>query len=125
MFFLIWGFLVWFSASAIFRFTGQFFFSYENPMLLVTSYILVVPLIAVLTLPIYQWKNVNADKRLKAAVFIALPGMFIDAIVLIYFSDVFINLDTEVNGMFGSWLLWAYSLILLTGFIPGRKLTCE
>ncbi|MDQ0300594.1 hypothetical protein J2S78_003062 [Salibacterium salarium] len=121
MFFLFWGFLVWLGASAIFRFTGQFFFSLESPTLLVTSYILVVPLILILTLPVYRWKKVHSQQRLRAAILIALPGMFIDAVVLIYFSDVFVNLEARMNGMFASWLLWANSFILLTGFIPGKK----
>jgi hypothetical protein len=52
--------------------------------------------------------------------FIALPGMLIDTIVLIVFPDVFTNLSVESDRYFGSWLLWAYSLILITG-LPLKK----
>ncbi|MFC7686628.1 DUF5367 domain-containing protein [Ureibacillus sp. GCM10028918] len=121
MFFLFWGFLVWLGASAIFRLTGQFFFTPDNPVLLIVSYILVVPLILVLTLPIYRWKNVNAYQQLKAAIFIALPGMLLDTIALIFFSNIFVNLEPETDRIFGSWLLWAYSLILLSGFLSIKK----
>ena len=121
MFFLFWGFLVWLGASVMFRFTGQFFFTPDSPALLIVSYILVVPLILVLTLPIYRWKNVNAYQQLKAAIFIALPGMLLDTIALIFFSDIFVNLKPETDRIFGSWLLWAYSLILLSGFLSVKK----
>ncbi|GGB54079.1 DUF5367 domain-containing protein [Fictibacillus barbaricus] len=121
MFFLFWGFLVWLSASAIFRLTGQFFFILTSPVLLIVSYILVIPLIIVLTLPIYRWKKLNSNQQLKAAIFIALPGMLLDTIVLIFFSDIFTNLKPETDRIFGSWLLWAYSLILLSGFFYKKK----
>lgn len=59
---------------------------------------------------------------MKAAVCIALPGMLIDAIVLIYFDQVFVNLSVDTDRFFASWLMWAYSLILLTGFFNTKKL---
>ena len=121
MFFLFWGFLVWLGASAIFRLTGQFFFILNSPVLLIVSYILVIPLIIVLTLPIYRWKKLNSNQQLKAAIFIALPGMLLDTIALIFFSDIFTNLKPETDRIFGSWLLWAYSLILLSGFFFKKK----
>jgi hypothetical protein len=121
MFFLLWGLLVWLGATLIFRFGGQFFFLHDQPMLMIMSYILVVPLILVLTLPIYKWKKVTASQRIKAAIFIALPGMLIDSIVLIYFQDIFTNLSPNTDKFFASWLLWAYSLILLSGFIGNRN----
>lgn len=121
MFFLFWGFLVWLSASAIFRLTGQFFFILNSPVLLIVSYILVIPLIIVLTLPIYRWKKLNSNQQLKAAILIALPGMLLDTIVLIFFPVIFTNLKPETDRIFGSWLLWAYSLILLSGFSYKRR----
>ncbi|KAB2495520.1 DUF5367 domain-containing protein [Priestia endophytica] len=116
MFFLTWGFLVWLGATALFRFLGHFFFSLETPVLLVASYILVIPFILILTLPIYRYKQLDSYNRLKAAILIALPGMLLDVVSLIYFSDIFINLDSRMDRIFGSWLLLAYSFILLSGF---------
>jgi hypothetical protein len=120
VYFLIWGFLVWLGATLIFRFLGHFFFNPENALLLLLSYLLVVPFIFLLTYPLYKLKGLKKDERLKAAMFIALPGMFIDTIVLIVFPDVFTNLPVESDRYFGSWLLWAYSLILITG-LPLKK----
>jgi hypothetical protein len=53
--------------------------------------------------------------------FIVLPGMLIDTIVLIVFPDVFTNLSVESDRYFGSWLLWAYGLILITGISPRKE----
>ncbi|MFP3727208.1 DUF5367 domain-containing protein [Priestia filamentosa] len=121
MFFLTWGFLVWLGATALLRFLRHFFFSLENPVLLVTAYILVIPLLLILTLPIYRYKHLDPYNRLKAAILIAIPGMLFDAVSLIYFSSIFINLDSKMDGIFGSWLLLAYSVILLSGFTVGKK----
>jgi hypothetical protein len=120
MHFLIWGFLVWLGAMLIFRFFGHFFFNPENALLLLLSYLLVVPLIFLLTYPLYKLKGLKKDERLKAVIFIALPGMFIDTIVLVIFPEVFTNLPVESDRYFGSWLLWAYSWILLTG-VPLKR----
>ena len=121
-FFFLWGFLVWLGASLIFRFLGQVFFIPDNTLLIVLSFIFVVPLILVLTFPIYKLKKIQENEdRIKAAVFIALPGMLIDSVVLIYFDQVFVNLSVETDRFFASWLMWAYSLILFTGFYNNKK----
>lgn len=121
-FFLLWGFMVWLSASALFRFAGHYFFVLERPMLMIASYILVIPLIWVLTIPLFSYKKISdRTKRFQAAICIALPGMLIDAVVLLFFDNIFTNLSTELDRYFASWLLWAYSLILLTGFAKGDK----
>ncbi|SDZ39805.1 hypothetical protein SAMN05421736_111165 [Evansella caseinilytica] len=121
MFYLLWGFLVWLGATCIFRFAGHVFFAPENIMLMILAYLLVIPLILVLTLPLYKWKQLNAHEKLKAAVFIALPGMLLDVIVLIYFQTVFTNLNPDVDQYFASWLLWAYSIIIVTGFMKTKN----
>ncbi|MBM7837823.1 RsiW-degrading membrane proteinase PrsW (M82 family) [Alkalihalobacillus xiaoxiensis] len=121
MFFLIWGFLVWLGATAIFRFSGHLFFSNENLFTLGASYLLVIPLVLAITLPLYYFKNVTGEKRLKAAVFIALPGMILDVLVLLYFSQIFVNLSAEMDQYFASWLLLAYSTILITGIFSKQK----
>lgn len=121
-FFLLWGFVVWLGASALFRFTGHYFFTLDKPVLMIASYMLVIPLIWVLTIPIFSFKKIsNGMNRFQAAICIALPGMVIDAVVLLYFDRIFTNLSAELDRYFASWLLWAYALILLTGFSKGNE----
>lgn len=78
---------------------------------------LVIPIIWVVTIPIYSLKKLSDLKQIQAAICIALPGMLIDAVVLIFFETIFTNLPADLDRYFASWLLWAYSLILLTGFM--------
>ncbi|TDQ36987.1 DUF5367 domain-containing protein [Aureibacillus halotolerans] len=118
MFFLLYGFLVWLGASVIFRLAGQFFFVPGQPILLIWASVLVIPLVAVLTLPLYHKKKLNSEAQLKAAICIALPGMVLDTVVLLSFDSIFVNLDQQMDGTFGSWLLFAYSLVLVSGFLP-------
>lgn len=84
---------------------------------MIVSYGIAVPLILFVTLPLYKMKNIAGSDRLKVAVCIALPGMLIDAVVLVYFDNVFVNLPTHADRFFASWLMWAYALIVCTGFV--------
>ncbi|WP_281176712.1 DUF5367 family protein [Lysinibacillus contaminans] len=47
--------------------------------------------------------------------------MLIDAVVLLFFDKIYINLPAELDRYFASWLLLAYALILLMGFTKDRK----
>ncbi|MGE7688536.1 DUF5367 family protein [Lysinibacillus sp. NPDC097214] len=115
-FFLCWGFAIWLVASAVFRLMGHYFFILEKPLFMMTAFILVIPLIWIATIPIYSLKKIKGSERLLAAICIALPGMLIDAIVLLVFDNVFPNLSADVDRYFAAWLLLAYSLLLITGF---------
>lgn len=115
-FFLCLGFGIWLVASALFRFVGHYFFILEQPLLMIATYILAIPIVWVATIPIYSLKKTKDTERLVAAVCIVLPGMLIDAVVLLVFNNVFPNLSADLDRYFASWLLWAYSLILITGF---------
>ncbi|MFE3577535.1 DUF5367 domain-containing protein [Lysinibacillus sp. NPDC059133] len=116
-FFLCWGFAIWLVASAVFRLMGNYFFILEEPLFMIAAYILAIPLVWIATIPIYSLKKIKGTERLQAAICIALPGMLIDAVVLLVFDNVFPNLSADLDRYFASWLLWAYSLILITGFI--------
>ncbi|MGE7954174.1 DUF5367 domain-containing protein [Lysinibacillus xylanilyticus] len=122
-FFLCWGFVIWLVASAVFRLMGHYFFIPDEPFFMLSAYILVIPIIWVVTIPIYSLKKLSDSKQLQAAICIALPGMLIDAVVLLFFDTIFTNLPADLDRYFASWLLWAYSLILLTGFMKASYKT--
>jgi ACR3 family arsenite efflux pump ArsB len=116
-FFIFWGFILWLSASALFRLFGQYLLVPGDLMLFSVAIFIAIPLIAATTYPVYLWKNVKSKDRFLAAIYIALPGMLLDVFSIIYFDSVFPNLAKETVGYFGSWLLSAYSLILISGFL--------
>lgn len=113
---IAWGFLLWISATALFRLSGQIFLIPDQVFLVLSIFILAIPLIAIATYPYYYVRKISGAERLKAAVQIALPGMLLDILSIFYFAKVFPNLTNDSLPLFASWLLWAYSLILLSGF---------
>lgn len=51
---------------------------------------------------------------------IVLPGMILDTFVILFFSDALPNMPTHADAEFGSWLMWAYSSVLLYGVIKSK-----
>ncbi|WP_391559295.1 DUF5367 family protein [Robertmurraya sp.] len=113
---VVWGFLLWISATILFRFFGQLFLIPGNVVLLLITFIMAIPLISLATYPYYYLRKIPKSKRLISAVQIALPGMILDIFSIIYFKKVFSNLHIDSLPFLASWLLWAYSLILISGF---------
>jgi RsiW-degrading membrane proteinase PrsW (M82 family) len=113
---IAWGLVLWISATALFRLFGQFFLDPSKSLPIVLTFFFTIPLIAVSVLPFYYLRKIPELKRLQSAVLIALPGMILDVLSLIYFDIVFPNLTTASQPIFAAWLLWAYSLILISGF---------
>lgn len=113
---VVWGFLLWISATLLFRFFGQMFLIPGNVLLLLITFILAIPLITLATYPYYYFRKIPESKRLMSSVQIALPGMILDIFSVIYFNKVFLNLHIDSLPFFAAWLLWAYSLILFSGF---------
>lgn len=118
---IAWGFLLWISATALFRLSGQIFLIPDQVFLVLSIFILAIPLIAIATYPYYYVRKISGAERLKTAVQIALPGMLLDILSIFYFAKVFPNLTNDSLPLFASWLLWAYSLILITGFSKKNK----
>jgi hypothetical protein len=87
-----------------------------NVLLLLITFILAIPLITLATYPYYYLRKIPESKRLMSSVQIALPGMILDIFSVIYFNKVFLNLHIDSLPFFAAWLLWAYSLILISGF---------
>ena len=120
-FFPLWGFLVWLLATLIVRVSGQHFLDTDEPVIVAFLFLGTIPLIAAVTIPIYDWRKVSLHDRPTAAILMSLPGILIDSVVLLAFSSVFPNLD-DVAGIFGGWLLWAYGLVLISGLLPYNRL---
>jgi hypothetical protein len=121
LYFVGWGLLLWLVATVIFRLAGQWFLVPDNALVLGAAYYGAVPLIALVTLPLYRLFRLDADTRVRAAVLIALPGMLLDMVTTLVFDRVFPNLEAEAVGPFSSWLFWAYGLILASGFVGSRN----
>lgn len=120
-FFVGWGFLLWLIATLFFRIVGQLLLDPGVLALVVATFVLTVPLIAVAVYPAYAFRRLSREDRPPAAICVALPGMLLDVLGLAFFETIFPNLSAlsgSTDGVFGAWLLWAYGLILITGIFP-------
>ncbi len=115
-----WGFLIWLGATGALRDAGQLIFQREDQWILVVTFIATVPVIALATYPIYGLLRLKGSERVIAAALMALPGMLLDTLSVLFFTRAFPNIDPALDGVFAAWLLWAYALTLITGFWPSR-----
>ncbi|MBW4443105.1 MAG: DUF5367 domain-containing protein [Plectolyngbya sp. WJT66-NPBG17] len=122
MLFLGIGFLGWLIATIAFRFIGQYLLDPTNIALSIGLFLATPIAMFVVITGVYFWQQVKAIERPKAALLIALPGMILDAGSVLSFSSVFPNIDPNANTLFAALMLWGYSSILATGFLPQDEL---
>ncbi len=116
MFFIL-GFLIWLIATIVLRLLGQVLLDPTNVALTIAVFIGLVLLIPIM-FAIYIWSNVEIQDQPTVAMQVALPGMLLDIGSILFFPVVFPNINPAANVLFAALMLWGYSLILLSGFLP-------
>lgn len=111
------GFLIWLFATLAFRFAGQFFFITESAVLFTTLYILIIPILALLSIITFKQFKLEGLENIAGGVLLVLPGMLLDTFVIQFFGDIFPNMPDTRAAAFGSWLMWAYSTVLVTSIL--------
>lgn len=115
------GFLVWLLATLAFRLAGQFFFLTESPIILSILYVVVIPSLVFLTLFTFKKFHLSGFEKTAAGILLVLPGMLIDTFAIQFFEAIFPNMPATRAASFGSWLMWAYSIVLVTAIISGVR----
>ena len=115
IFFLIYGFILWLAGTILFILAGQYFLNPESVVLIIVSFLATIPIVAILTYPIYSIRKLDAAARKAASVQIALPGMILNVLCIAFFANIFENMMPEAGIYFGSLFLWIYSLVLISG----------
>lgn len=115
------GFFIWFLATVAFRVAGQFFFITESPVILTILYLAVIPALAFISAITFKQFRLSGLENVVAGVLLVLPGMIIDTFVIQFFDDVFPNMPASRAAAFGSWLMWAYAIVLLTSVVVGVR----
>lgn len=119
---LIWGSLVWMVVALSIRLLGHVLLSPTNPRLVAGFFVSVVPLMALVTYPVYRWFGIPHAKRGSAAALMSLPGMFLDVLLVLFAGALLPSLEQGAVVNFGAILLFGYAVVLLTGFVPpGRR----
>ncbi|NKI20998.1 DUF5367 domain-containing protein [Paenibacillus dendritiformis] len=119
--FIIWGCLVWIGATVSFRWFGGWLIQPANPGWMILFYLLTIPIVAAITLPLYRGKRAAGLNLPAAAAAIAVPGMLLDIISLNWYSSLFPSMPAASVPAFAAWLMWAYGLILLSGWAGIRR----
>ena len=118
---ILWGLSVWFAVAILIRLAGHVLLSPTNTLLLTAFFLSVIPLMLSVTYPVYWWLGLSSDAQRGAAALMALPGMFLDVLLILFAGTVFPAMATEAVVHFGAILLFGYAIVLLTGFVPLRR----
>lgn len=118
---VLWGLVVWFAVAVAIRLAGHALLSPSNPPVVFGFFVSVVPLMALVTYPIYRWFAVPPATRSAAAALMSLPGMFLDVLLVLFAETVFPEMEPGAVVNFGAILLFGYAVVLLTGFVPRER----
>lgn len=118
---LLWGVTVWFAVAVLVRFAGHVLLDPSNPGVVLVFFVSVVPLMALVTYPIYWWFEIPFAARGGAAAVLSLPGMLLDVLLVLSAEAVFPDMTTGAVVNFGAILLFGYAVVLLTGFVSVRR----
>ncbi|MNJ96365.1 hypothetical protein D3C87_140890 [compost metagenome] len=118
---LVIGFLIWFLATLAFRFAGQFFFLTDSTVVLTSLYVAVIPALMFIAALTFNRFRLSGFENIVAGVLLVLPGMILDSFIIQFFEQIFPNMPSDRAATFGSWLMWAYSIVLLTSIVTGLR----
>ena len=115
VFYVGFGFAIWAIATVIFRLFGETFFISENSIVMLLIFVVTGISLYLLTTFILNIRRAQSSESLSAVIFLVLPGMLLDSVVVMSFSRFFPNLNEETAAPFTAWLLFAYAAVLITG----------
>ncbi len=115
------GFLVWLSATILFRVAGQYFFIVDNALVMVFLYILLIPALGILSNTVFNKFKLNNLESIKSAAIMVLPGMLLDTLCIQFFEKTFPNMPEIYSKTFASWLMFAYAVVLLSGLLRKKE----
>lgn len=113
-----WGLTVWFVVAVLIRLLGHVLLSPANPLVVVGFFLSVIPLMGVVTYPVYWVFELPPATRSRAAALMSLPGMFLDVLLILFAETVFPQMEPGAVTNFGAVLLFGYAIVLATGFVP-------
>lgn len=115
---LVWGITVWAGVGGFIRLAGHRLLDPTTPLVVVGFFAAVVPLMALVTYPVYRRFDLPVSVRPLAASIMSLPGMFLDVGLVVGADLVFPAMPPGAVINFGAVLLFGYAVVLLTGFVP-------
>jgi len=118
---LLYGLVIWMSATAALRIFGQHILRPANPVSIVILFSVSLPLMALLVRRLCRTVRLPTDQWILGAASVALPTLLLDPFSTAFFSSMYPNMAPEAAGLFGGWILWCCCGALLGGMIRLRK----
>lgn len=118
---LLFGFSVWLIATLAFRYGSHLFFLPDNLIVLAALFLVVIPVLGLLTHYVFKKYRLSGPESLNSAVLMALPGMILDIFCVKYFETVFPFMRPEDGPSLGAWLLWVYAVVLFWGILRNSR----
>ncbi|TPD70474.1 DUF5367 domain-containing protein [Flavobacterium microcysteis] len=115
------GFLVWLSATVLFRVAGQYFFIADNVLVMVVLYIILIPALGFISTSVFNKFKLSNLESIKSAAIMVLPGMLLDTLCIQFFEKLFPNMPEIYSKTFASWLMFAYSIVLISGLLRKKQ----
>lgn len=115
------GFLVWLSATILFRVTGHYFFIVDNPLIMIVLYIILIPALGFISTSVFNKFKLDNLESIKSAAIMVLPGMLLDTVCIQFFEKLFPNMPEIYSKTFASWLMFAYSIVLIFGLLRKKQ----
>lgn len=119
---IAWGVGVWFAVAVLIRLAGHFLLDPNQPFIVAAFYALVIPLMVLVTYPIYRAFSITRNARPTAAAMMSIPGMFLDVGLVLGAKHAFPAMTTEMVVNFGAILLFGYAVVLVTGVYPPPRI---
>jgi hypothetical protein len=116
-----WGLTVWLAVAVSIRLAGHVLLSPATPLVLAGFFVAVVPLMALVTYPIYRWFGIPRGARPTAAALLSIPGMFLDVLLVLFAETLLPAMSVGAVVNFGAILLFGYAVVLVTGLVPGGR----
>lgn len=113
-----WGLTVWAAVYVAIRVGGHVLLDPASPGLVAGFFVATVPLMAAVTYPVYRRLDLARAARPRAAAAMSVPGLFLDAGLLLNAGTVLPELSAGMVVNFGAILLFGYAVVLLTGLVP-------
>lgn len=119
---VLWGLAVWAAVAVFIRLFGHRLLEPTTPLVVLGFFIAVVPLMALVTYPVYHWLEVTYAERPAAAAIMSLPGLVLDALLVAGAAHVFPSMSPGAAINLGAILLFGYAVVLMTGFLPRGRI---
>ncbi|WP_343532018.1 DUF5367 family protein [Pedobacter sp.] len=111
------GFLVWLSATILFRLVGQYFFIVDNALIMAVLYLILIPALGIISTSVFNKFKLGNLESIKSAAIMVLPGMILDTVCIQFFENLFPNMPEIYSKTFASWLMFAYAIVLIFGLL--------